>query len=1239
MSVFDLDQKGQQTLADEARLNPLDVSQMQPSAFTGVGTGIGMGLMKGGARVGQFIGMAGATVPMAIDKLAGDDNRSGTSFTDSYFEGLDATVNRAADYWTPGHAEVGAAGRILGGLSEIVLPMLAGGGNPVATATMVAGSQTAGTGIDLVKQGVDGNTAGTVAAIQGVSAYAGFKIPFLGNSLVSRMGSGVAGNLVTNAGGAAVQSKVLEGDGYKDQAKQFDPLNLDARAIDVLTGLVFGGFAHWSSGRTGQPIKPSDADAVLTASNAKHFQHDTAPGTPANAGASAAHQSALETAIEQMMRGERVNVSDSITAAEFIRKPESPIASAIREAYGIEAPKPNVSGVRGIRNNNPGNIEIGGQVWQGQVAGNDARFATFETPEAGIRALAKNLITYQDKHGLNTVDGIINRWAPSKENQTGAYVAAVAKELGVAPGDGLNVRDPATLSKLTTAIIRHENGSQPYDAATIRSGVDLALSGNAVMKRSPDLSPEHRAIEAAAYDRILANPEQAVAEYFAKYGKVIDSDNVKQIFPEYAADPSLAAAVHEPSSYLSKLIYAEALKQNDGQPVVFTAGGGGSGKSEARPVALSTSGLSGDGIVFDSTLSSFDSAKTRIDQALESGAPVSIVYTNRHVEGAFKFAMTRNRVVPVKTIAEAHVGASNTIRALAEHYRDNPNVDIVVVNNHGTIEDITVGSLDDVFRYDHNEVERRLYDLASKAHESGAIPAERYAALVPREQQGKAGSGNREVQAGQPGQDLGRPSERARSRTESQGRLSSKAFPVQGSEATVVTERGGEIQTRYVAVEASSLVTSHDNALKTNPSFPPELQPRDRGRAASEAQIAKIENGINPELLAASPKASDGAPIIGTDKIVESGNARTIALRRAYDSGKAELYRRWLINNAERFDLDPAKIEKMERPVLARVGLGKYDRAEFARQANESAVAQMSVTETAKADAARMPDLMGLITNDDGTINPVQSQPFIRSFIANVVSPSEHGAMMAADGALSQQGLQRIRNAVFAKAYGDPEIVAMMAESTDANVKNILAGMLRAAPGVARLKDLIEAGARHPIDITGDLVQAVRQFSKIRAEGMTVDQFLAQQSLFDSGVTPEVNNLLIGLQENARAPKRVAEMIGRVVDSVDQLGDPRQAGMFDSMPQPKPQDLIADAIETLRAQGEAKQSGDLFKSPEFDAAMQVAEQAPDMRVVLEDGSEVSVREAMDRARSDLEQSDVDVKAFGAAITCYLRNLT
>lgn len=765
---------------------------------------------------------------------------------------------------------------------------------------------------------------------------------------------------------------------------------------------------------------------------------------------------------------------------------------------------------------------------------------------------------------------------------------------------------------------------------------DELLAQRTDLPRGKDLSPEHRAIEAAAYERILENPEQAVAEYFGKYGKTIDPEQVKRLFPEFLADQSLAAAVHEPSSYLSKLIYAEALKQNGGQPVIFTAGGGGSGKSEARPLAMETSGIQDGGIVFDSTLSSFDSARTKIDQALESGAPVAIIYTNRHVEGAFKFAMSRERVVPSKTLAAAHVGASNTIRALAERYRDNPNVAIRVVNNHGDLSKMHLGSLDDVFQYDHNHIERRLYDLASKAHESGSIDTAKRDALLAGYSRSTSDGGGREVQPGQQGQDLGADRRRAGSGTQSQGHLSAKAFPIQGSEAAAVTERGSQIQTKFVAVEADSLITSHDNALKPNPKFPADLQPRDRSRAASETQITKIENGINPELLAGSPKAADGAPIIGTDKVVESGNARTIALRRAYDSGKAEIYRDWLIDNADRFGLDPAQVGKLKNPVLARVGVSKYDRAEFARQANESAVAHMSVTETAKSDAARIHDLAGLSTNDDGTINVASSNAFIRSFMESAVSPSEHGAMITADGKLSQQGLQRIRNAVFAKAYGDPEIVAMMAESTDANVKNILSGLLRAAPAVAKLRDLIEAGARYPMDISTDLIQAVRLFSQLRSDGMTVKQMLAQHGLFDSGPSPEVKNILVGLEENAKAPKRIAEMIGRYVDAVDRLGDPRQQGIFDHGQTPASPDLMNKSIESVRADFDVKTTADLFKSPEIDAAQKAIESNPDMTIRLDDGTDVRAADVLREADAEIAKANTEASGFKAAIECAVR---
>lgn len=129
---------------------------------------------------------------------------------------------------------------------------------------------------------------------------------------------------------------------------------------------------------------------------------------------------------------------------------------------------------------------------------------------------------------------------------------------------------------------------------------------------------------------------ELIEEYFTRFGNVIDPDNVKTLFPAYAADHSLAAAVHEPSSQLAKAIFTEALRRNRGAPVVFTAGGGGSGKSETMSIAQDLLGGVGEnGLIYDSTLSSFESASRRIDEALASGSEVDTVYTNR--EGAHPY--------------------------------------------------------------------------------------------------------------------------------------------------------------------------------------------------------------------------------------------------------------------------------------------------------------------------------------------------------------------------------------------------------------------------------------------------------------------------------------------------------------------------------------------------------------------------------------------------------------------------
>lgn len=116
---------------------------------------------------------------------------------------------------------------------------------------------------------------------------------------------------------------------------------------------------------------------------------------------------------------------------------------------------------RGVRNFNPGNLEWGDK-WQGLVPrtqATDHRFAQFKTAAWGIRALAVTLITYYDKHGIKTIKGAINRWAPPVENNTGAYVNQVSKAVGVISTEKVNFHDYNILRPMVEAIIRHENGS------------------------------------------------------------------------------------------------------------------------------------------------------------------------------------------------------------------------------------------------------------------------------------------------------------------------------------------------------------------------------------------------------------------------------------------------------------------------------------------------------------------------------------------------------------------------------------------------------------------------------------------------------------------------------------------------------------------------------------------------------------------------------------------------------------
>jgi hypothetical protein len=142
----------------------------------------------------------------------------------------------------------------------------------------------------------------------------------------------------------------------------------------------------------------------------------------------------------------------------------------------VDALESVLGGPRGIRNKNPGNIDWiadPARRWRGMIRKETpeegGRFAVFDTVANGVRAIGQQLLKYE-RSGRNTVHALISTWAPSSENNTAAYARAVASSLQVESNDAIDVA--SYLPRLVAAIIKHENGVQPYSIDEISAWVN-----------------------------------------------------------------------------------------------------------------------------------------------------------------------------------------------------------------------------------------------------------------------------------------------------------------------------------------------------------------------------------------------------------------------------------------------------------------------------------------------------------------------------------------------------------------------------------------------------------------------------------------------------------------------------------------------------------------------------------------------------------------------------------------------
>lgn len=166
---------------------------------------------------------------------------------------------------------------------------------------------------------------------------------------------------------------------------------------------------------------------------------------------------------------------------------------------------------RGIRNNNPGNIRRSKDPWQGLAEKQtDRAFFKFVSAIYGIRALARVLIAYQDKHKLRTIKSIIGRWAPKSENDTEAYVRSVAKHATLDANQKLDMHRFEHLRPVVEAIIWHENGQQPYSDTEITKA--LVLAGVEPEQQSLQETRTVKAGQAATAGTVAIGAIQAIEE-------------------------------------------------------------------------------------------------------------------------------------------------------------------------------------------------------------------------------------------------------------------------------------------------------------------------------------------------------------------------------------------------------------------------------------------------------------------------------------------------------------------------------------------------------------------------------------------------------------------------------------------------------------------------------------------------------------------------------------------------------
>lgn len=426
------------------------------------------------------------------------------------------------------------------------------------------------------------------------------------------------------------------------------------------------------------------------------------------------------------------------------------------------------------------------------------------------------------------------------------------------------------------------------------------------------------------------------------------------------------------------------------------------------------------------------------------------------------------------------------------------------------------------------------------------------------------------------------------------------AYP-RGKETEVYTDSGKSIPVQYRVVPADDLIASHDaSALEINPGYPSALQPRDRERVVMRQQVERMSNTLRPEELGEGRNLNQGAPLIRSDGVVLNGNGRTIAIVRAQARNKerAAAYRDYLMENAETFGLSREAVARVDNPVLVREVQGDIS-ADTMNDIIGSTTggSRMGASENAQADADKLTHTVmdTYVPNEKGDLTTAANRDFVAGVLHKVVGQGELNAYLDKDGHVNADGIQRVKRALFAAAYGDDEIVAKMAESTDDDTRNVSNGLMAAAPMMARLS--VKKDIPYMRELRDAIADAVKQLDTLRRSGDSVKDYLGAQALFSEHEdSAEMREILSFLDENKRSGKRIGNYFTHIAEALDGMENPTDSDLFETQ-LPSLMDVLEEAKTHAETGGQDGLFGD---SAEEDTRVQenIARGKKAMRTVV-----------------------------------------